>query len=91
MTDLRVTDDVLADSERMLATLHSEFGAIRHHRDDLRHVWGSGDVAGAMDSFVDNWSWYRKKLLNSIESVGGLVSSARDTFRETDRHLAKTG
>ncbi|SEN07858.1 hypothetical protein [Actinacidiphila rubida] len=91
MTDLRVTDDVLADAERLLAQLHAEFGGIRHHRDDLRHVWGSGAVSGAMDSFVDNWSWYRKKLLSSIESVGGLVSSARDTFREADRHLAKTG
>jgi len=91
MTDLKVTDDVLADSERLLTRLHSEFGGIGHHRDDLRHVWGAGEVAGAMDSFVDNWSWYRKKLLSSIESVGGLVSSSRETFRETDRHLAKTG
>ena len=91
MTDLMVTDDVLADAERLLARLHSEFGGIGQHRDELRHVWGSDDVAGAMDAFVDNWSWYRKKLLSSIEAVGGLVSSARETFRETDRHLARTG
>jgi hypothetical protein len=91
VTDLVVTDDVLADAERLLTRLHSEFGGIGHHRDELRQVWGSGAVAGAMDSFVDNWSWYRKKLLGSIESVGGLVSSARETFRETDRHLARTG
>lgn len=91
MTDLMVTDDVLADAERLLTRLHSEFGGIGHHRDELRHVWGSGDVADAMDAFVDNWSWYRKKLLSSIEAVGGLVGSARETFRETDRHLARTG
>jgi hypothetical protein len=91
MTDLVVTDDVLADAERLLTRLHAEFSGIGHHRDDLRHVWGANDVAGAMDAFVDNWSWHRKKLLNDIESVGGLVSSARETFRETDRHLARTG
>lgn len=91
MTDLKVTDDVLADAERLLARLHSEFGAIDHQRDDLRHVWGAGPVAGAMDAFVDNWSWYRKKLLSGIESVGALVSSSRATFRDADRHLANTG
>lgn len=90
MTDLKVTDGVLADAERQLAKLHAEFRGIGAHRDELRPVWGSGAVAGAMDAFVDNWSWYRKKLLAGIESVGGLVGSARDTFRETDRQLAKS-
>jgi hypothetical protein len=88
MTDLRVTDDVLADAERLLGMLHAEFGSIDGQRDDLRHIWGADPVAGAMGSFVDNWSWHRKKLLGGIESVGGLVGSARETFRRTDRHLA---
>jgi hypothetical protein len=91
MTSLRVTDDVLADAERLLARLHAEFSGIAAHRDELRHAWGSGAVAGAMGSFVDNWSWYRKKLLADVESVGGLVSSARETFREADQRLARTG
>ncbi|HEY5836522.1 hypothetical protein [Streptomyces sp.] len=91
MTDLKVTDQVLADAERQLAGLHTEFRGISAHREDLRPVWGSGVVAGAMDAFVDNWAWYRKKLVGRIESVGALVGSARETFRETDRHLAKSG
>jgi hypothetical protein len=91
MTDLRVTDHVLGDAERQLVKLHAEFGGISAHRDGLRPVWGSAEIAGAMDAFVDNWVWYRKKLLSGIESVGGLVASARETFRETDHHLAKSG
>lgn len=90
MTDLRVTDHVLGDAERQLVKLHAEFRGISAHRDDLRPVWGSGAVAGAMDAFIDNWSYYRRKLLADIESVGGLVGSARETFKETDRHLAKS-
>jgi hypothetical protein len=90
-SDLRVTDELLADAERLLGRLHAEFGAIAAHRDELRHVWGADDVAGAMGAFVDNWSWYRKKLLGRIESVGTLVGSARETFHATDRRLAKAG
>lgn len=88
MTDLRVTDEVLADAERLLGRLHSEFGGIAEHRDDLRHIWGASPMAHAMDAFVDNWSWHRGRLLGGIESVGGLVGSARETFRRTDQRLA---
>lgn len=91
MTDLKVTDQVLAECERRLSALRAEFTGISAHRDDLRHVWGSADMAGAMAAFVDNWAWYRKKLLSGIESVGGLVTSARETFRETERQLVTRG
>ncbi|MFF7155543.1 hypothetical protein [Streptomyces sp. NPDC008139] len=91
MADLKVTDQVLADSERLLTKLHFEFKSIKAHRDDLHHIWGSGAVAGAMDAFVNNWAWYRKKLIGGIESVGGLVGAARETFKQTDEHLAKSG
>jgi hypothetical protein len=89
MTDLQVTDEVLADAERLLAKLHTEFRTVAAHRDELHDAWGAAPVADAMDAFVDNWSWYRKKLLTRIESVGGLVGSARDTFRQTDQRLAR--
>ncbi|MEE4545434.1 hypothetical protein V2S66_26130 [Streptomyces sp. V4-01] len=88
MADLRVTDEVLADAERLLSRLHGEFRGIAEHRDDLRQVWGAAPVAHAMDAFVDNWSWHRGRLLAGIESVGGLVGEARETFRRTDRQLA---
>ncbi|MYS24366.1 hypothetical protein GA0115240_163540 [Streptomyces sp. DvalAA-14] len=91
MSDLQVTDEVLGDAERLLGKLHAEFRTISAHRDELHDIWGAGAVADAMDAFVDNWSWYRKKLLTHIESVGGLVGSARETFRQTDHRLAQTG
>jgi hypothetical protein len=91
MTDLRVTDDVLGDAERLLGRLYGEFRTIAAQRDELREVWGAAEVAGAMGAFVDNWAWYRKRLLTGIESVGGLVGSARETFRETDQRLAQAG
>lgn len=90
MSDLEVTEDVLAEAERLLVRLHAEFAGIAAHRDEVRHIWGADQVAGAMDAFVDNWSWYRTKLLAHIESVGGMVSSARETFHRTDQHLAKS-
>jgi len=91
MTDLRVTDEVLGDAERLLGRLSGEFRGIADQRDELREVWGAAEVAGAMGAFVDNWAWHRKKLLTGIESVGALVGSARETFRETDQRLAQAG
>ncbi|MFC4033638.1 WXG100 family type VII secretion target [Streptomyces polygonati] len=89
MSDLQVTDEVLSDAERLLGRLYGEFRTISARRDELHDVWGSGAVADAMDAFVDNWSRYRKKLLTRIDSVGELVGSARETFRQTDQRLAR--
>ncbi len=90
MPDLQVNDDVLADSERRLGKLKSEFDSLDHQKEDLQGVWGSGDIAGAMDEFFDNWSHYRKKLLASIEDVGGMVSTTRKTFTKADDKLAES-
>jgi hypothetical protein len=90
MPDLQVNDDVLADSERRLGKLKSEFENLEHQKDDLHGVWGSGEITDAMGEFFDNWSHYRKKLLSSIEDVGGMVTTTRKTFANTDNKLAQS-
>ncbi|WNI15960.1 hypothetical protein [Actinacidiphila sp. ITFR-21] len=91
MSDLQVTQEVLTDTERLLGRLYGEFRTVSAHRDALHDAWGCGEVAAAMGAFVDNWSWYRKRLLTRIEAVGGLAGSARETFRSTDQRLAQGG
>ena len=90
MADLRVNDEVLADSERRLSRLHTEFSHLDGQRDHLDSMWGAPDVKGAMGGFFDNWSHYRKKLLTTIESVGGMVTDTRKVFREADAKLANS-
>ncbi len=90
MADLEVNDGVLADSERRLGRLHSEFSNLDGEKDYLTDVWGAEAVKGSMDGFYDNWSHYRKKLLSTIEAVGAMVTDTRKVFREADRKLART-
>ena len=86
--DLCVSFDALEDSERDLKTIKSEFENCSKHTDELRAVWGSGEVADAMGEFVGNWDYHRKDVLDSIQAVGDMVSGTLQTFRETDQKLA---
>lgn len=89
MADLQVDDQVLADSERRLNRLHTVFGHLDDQKDDLHAIWGAPAVTAAIGGFFDNWSHYRKKLLTTIEAVGGMVTDARKVFHEADGKLAK--
>lgn len=90
MSDLQVNDEVLADSERRLNRLHTEFSHLDGEKSQLDSIWGAPAVKGSMDGFFDNWTHYRKKLLTTIEAVGGMVTDTRKVFREADGKLAKS-
>jgi len=87
--DLRVNVNLLVESESRLKNLKKEFKNIGNRTDDMRPYWGSGDIADAMDEFVDNWDDYRAKMLSSIDTVGSLVKSSVDGFSGLDGDLAK--
>ena len=88
MTDLRVNYAALEDSQRDLQTIKSEFENCARRKDELRGVWGSGDVADAMGEFVDNWDRHRKELVEQLTAVGDMVTNTLQTFRDTDEKLA---
>jgi hypothetical protein len=86
--DLRVNVDLLVESENRLRKLKREFKNLGNRNDDMREYWGSGDITGAMDDFVDNWDDYRKALLENIDVVGKLVKATIDGFTGLDADLA---
>ncbi|MFF5372412.1 hypothetical protein ACFZAD_13255 [Streptomyces iakyrus] len=88
-SDLRVNVDLLVESESRLRKIKKEFKNLGNHRDDMREYWGSGDVTGAMDEFVDNWDDYRESLLTHIDTVGKLIKATIDGFTGLDADLAK--
>ncbi|MFG2308812.1 hypothetical protein ACGFS9_09005 [Streptomyces sp. NPDC048566] len=90
MSDLIVDDDLLKKSARSLKKIRHEFEDTEKHQEDLKGIWGSGEIAGAMDDFADNWDYHRKQLLESIEAVGGLVEACHKAFQELDRKLEKS-
>ncbi|MGW7424775.1 hypothetical protein ACWGJB_32895 [Streptomyces sp. NPDC054813] len=88
--DLAVDDRLLVKTAKTLSKIQYEFEHTEDHQGDLRKIWGSGDVAGAMDHFADNWSYHRKQLLSSVRTVGELAEKCHEAFRELDQKLAKT-
>ncbi|MDQ3990666.1 MAG: hypothetical protein M3228_15280 [Actinomycetota bacterium] len=52
-------------------------------------VLGSGELAGAMDEFVDNWKIHRKKLVASVEAHQKMAVDSAEAYEDTDEGLAK--
>lgn len=88
MVDLKVNYTTLDQSERSLQGITTELESADARRDAKADIWGSSDVADAMRDFVDNWDHHRAKLLESLNNVGGMCASAKETFAGSDRQLA---
>ncbi len=52
-------------------------------------VLGSGELAEAMDEFVDNWEIHRKKLVSSVEAHEKMATDSAEAYESTDEGLAK--
>ena len=50
---------------------------------------GSGELAGAMDDFVDNWKIHRDKLVASVEAHPKMATDSAEAYESTDTGLAK--
>lgn len=90
MADLKVDYQLLDSIERSLTTLQSEFQNIKAQTGSYDGAMGSGDVAGAMDGFAGNWDDHRKDLLNSIQTLGKMVSETKQQFQAADSKLANS-
>ncbi|MGW2646754.1 hypothetical protein ACWC2T_17965 [Streptomyces sp. NPDC001393] len=90
MSDLIVNDDLLKKSARSLKKIQYEFEHTDKHQRDLKGIWGSGRIAGAMDAFADNWDYHRKQLLDSIKTVGTLIDDCHKAFQDLDHKLERS-
>lgn len=91
MSDLIVDFDLLKTSAKQLNAIQYEFKNLGEWKDDITSVVGASELKEAMTDFIDNWDDNRKKLLESLESVGKMVEGTRDTFKKLDDELAKAG
>ncbi|MFI9616059.1 hypothetical protein ACIHCM_31000 [Streptomyces sp. NPDC052023] len=86
--DLIVNVDLLVESETLLKSIQKELKNLNNRKEDLRPYWGSHDITGAMDEFVNNWDDYRGKMLESVKTVGELVKATIDGFTGLDAQMA---
>ncbi|EPD55772.1 hypothetical protein [Streptomyces sp. HGB0020] len=91
MSDLVVDSTLLTTSAKQLKAIQREFRDLGEWKDDIRSAVGATELKKAMTDFIDNWDDNRKRLLESLESVGKMVEGTRDAFTGLDDELAKTG
>ncbi|MDX3457290.1 hypothetical protein PV396_35940 [Streptomyces sp. ME02-8801-2C] len=91
MSDLIVDFDLLSTSAKQLNAIQCEFRNLGEWKDDIKTVVGASELKDAMTEFIDNWDDNRKRLLESLESVGKMVEGTRDSFKSLDDELAKAG
>ncbi|GGV76823.1 hypothetical protein [Streptomyces massasporeus] len=91
MSDLVVDFDLLSTSSKQLKAIQTEFRNLGEWKDDIKSVVGAAELKDAMTDFIDNWDDNRKRLLESLETVGKMVEGTRDAFAKVDDELAKAG
>ncbi len=88
-SDLIVNVDLLVESESALSKIQKDLRDIGNRKEDMRPYWGSSEITEAMGKFVDNWDDYRGKMIESVNSVGKLVTNTINGFTGADAALAK--
>ncbi|MBT3167374.1 hypothetical protein HTV80_30400 [Streptomyces sp. Vc74B-19] len=91
MSDLVVDFTLLSTSAKQLKVIRTEFKDLDDWKDDVGSVVGAPEMKAAMTDFVDNWDDNRKRLLESLQTVGKMVEGTRDAFRGLEKSLAKAG
>jgi hypothetical protein len=91
MSDLVVDFDLLSTSAKQLKAIQTEFRNLAEWKDDIKSVVGAPGLKDAMTDFIDNWDDNRKRLLESLDTVGKMVEGTRDAFKGLDDDLAKAG
>ncbi|WP_103504312.1 MULTISPECIES: hypothetical protein [unclassified Streptomyces] len=87
--ELVVDYELLDSSASELGTLRDEFNGLGDWQNDLAATLGHRGVHSAVEEFVDNWKYGRRKLVSQLEDLGAAVEGARDAFGETDGGLEK--
>ncbi|MDI6521194.1 hypothetical protein QMA61_33980 [Streptomyces coelicoflavus] len=91
MSDLIVDLQLLTTSAKQLKEIQTEFRDLGAWKDDIKSVVGAPELKEAMTDFIDNWDQNRKRLIDSLETVGKMVSGTRDAFEGLDDELSKVG
>lgn len=78
----------LREISRSVAKLKSGFEHAKDLVDSYGAEIGSGDVAGALDDFADDWKKKRKQLCDGLEFLGRTAGAAAKAYDGLDQHLA---
>ncbi|MFJ6837457.1 hypothetical protein [Streptomyces sp. NPDC091209] len=85
---IAVSTTELRDISRSVAKLKTHFEHAKDLVDSYDAEIGSGEVAGALDAFADDWKKKRKVLCDGLEFLGRTAEEAAKAYDGLDQHLA---
>jgi uncharacterized membrane protein YccC len=87
--DLKVDYDLLIESETSLTNIQRDFKKCGSRQDELAEDVGARAMENAMHEFAENWKDNRKQMLQNLEDVLKLVTTAKESFEKIDNEQEK--
>lgn len=80
--------ELLERTAREVDALRAELEAQPDIVDEVRDAVGNEDLSDALGDFAGNWSYHRRKLTGSLDTVARMSSDSAEVYRATDARLA---
>jgi uncharacterized protein YukE len=87
VADLKVDYDLLGGIHTTTAGVISEVQGMSTNVDQYTGAYGSGDIAGAMGGFANNWSKHKSTMVNNLTNLHSMVGQTITAFQQTDDQL----
>ena len=76
----------LTDTASGLTTLKSDYEGATDSRKAASAAFGSDDISGAVEEFVDSWSKKRKQQIESIGNAATALQGIIDNYVQLDQN-----
>jgi len=89
VADLVVSRAVLEDSSQKLAKIKEEFDNSGSRVEGHSEIWGQKDLAGAMNSFVNNWKIHRGHISKAVGDLKKKIDDSSVAWDDTEKQLSE--
>jgi len=87
VADLKVDYQLLESISGTMGSILPEIESMSDNVSDCDWAYGSGDIAGAMGGFANNWSKHKSQMVANMKTLQSMVQQTVQAFQKTDNQL----
>jgi hypothetical protein len=87
VADLKVDYQLLESISGTMGSILPEIESMSDNVSDCDWAYGSGDIAGAMGGFANNWSKHKSQMVANMKTLQSMVQQTVQGFQKTDNQL----